>query len=149
MICQLYVVHRITFKLFICKIQGIESVSELAFAIHKRLVLCFVRHFDTDYQGQKDDKYSVVKVYTIVELVQINLVITNEVALDPIGGPTPTAAAKSEKVANTTEELDLIAKSIEQHTTEGQFFSPTTKMILDSIAQKSDVAKTPTKKLNF
>ena len=139
------------FKLFICKIQGIEIFSELAFAIHNRLVLCSVHHFDTNYQGQKDDKYSVVKVYTIVELVQINLVITNEVALDPIGDPTPTALAKSEKVANTIEELDLIAKSIsiEQPTTKGQFFSPTTKMILDSIAQKSDVAKTPTKKLNF
>ncbi|XP_071927789.1 uncharacterized protein [Coffea arabica] len=122
---------------------GVEVFSEIASAIDNREVLCFVRHFDSDYQRQKDDKYSIVKIYTTEELA--NLAITRTVVSNPVEEPIPTAPTITEKPTSTIEHVDLTARSTftDQLATEGQFFSPTTKMILDSIGRKSDNADKP------
>ncbi|XP_071911901.1 replication protein A 70 kDa DNA-binding subunit B-like isoform X2 [Coffea arabica] len=124
---------------------GVEVFSEIASAIDNREVLCFVRHFDSDYQRQKDDKYSIIKIYTAEELAEINLAITRTVVSNPVEEPVPTAPTITEKPTSTIEHVDLTARSTvtNQLATEGQFFSPTTKMILDSIGRKSDNADKP------
>lgn len=57
----------------------------------------------------------------------------------------PTAPTITKKPTNTIEQVDLTARSTftDQLATEWQFFSPTTKMILDSIRRKSDNADKP------
>ena len=98
-----------------------------------------------DYQRQKDDKYSIVKIYTAEELAEINPAIMRTVVSNPVEEPVPTAPTITEKLTNSIEQVDLTARSTftDQLATEGQFFSPTTKMILDSIGHKSDNADKP------
>ena len=155
---KLHHVHIFWYSIKFLKIQGIElffvylqntgysAFFEIASAIDNHQIVCFVCHFDLDYQGQKDDKYSIVKVYTTEELVEIIPAIAYEAAFDAIGEPVPTAPTITEKLASTIDRVDLTAQSTstDQPTTKGQFFSPTKKMVLDSIGRKSNIADKPT-----
>ena len=49
---------------------------KLAYAIGKHSIVCFIRYYEADYQGQKEGKYNIVKAYTIEELTHIPIAIT-------------------------------------------------------------------------
>ncbi|GFQ04050.1 cdp-diacylglycerol--serine o-phosphatidyltransferase 1 [Phtheirospermum japonicum] len=65
--------------------KGVELFSKLASTVDSRQLLCFVHHFDTEYQGRRDDRYNIVKLYTAEELTQICPSMTCEAAITKIG----------------------------------------------------------------
>ncbi|XP_071911979.1 uncharacterized protein [Coffea arabica] len=49
---------------------------KLASAIEKYSIVCLIRYYEADYQGQKEGKYSIVKAYTTEKLAHIPIAIT-------------------------------------------------------------------------
>ncbi|XP_027168908.1 replication protein A 70 kDa DNA-binding subunit B-like isoform X1 [Coffea eugenioides] len=93
--------------------------AELSSAIRKHAIVCFIRYYESDYQGQKEGKYNIVKAYTTEESVHIPMAITT---------------------AETNEKIPDIHATVLQPTTKNEFFSPSTKKVLDTIAESSAAA---------
>ena len=88
---------------------------ELAKSINKHTIVCFVRSYDVQYHGQPQKKNTIVKAYTVQELLQILPGMNND---------------------NLSEIwTSLLVPSIlkQQHKPEEQMFSPTTKLVLEEI----------------
>nr|XP_027076920.1 replication protein A 70 kDa DNA-binding subunit B-like [Coffea arabica] len=93
--------------------------TELASAIGKHSIVCFIRYYEADYQGQKEGKYNIVKAYTIEESVHISMAITT---------------------AETNEKIPDLHATVLQSAKKNEFFSPSTKKLLDTIAESSATA---------
>ncbi|CDP12393.1 unnamed protein product [Coffea canephora] len=99
--------------------EELNFFAELASAIRRHLIVCFIRYYESNYQGQKEGKYNIVKAYTTEESVQIPMAIT--------------AAKMNKKIP------DLHA-TVLQPAKKNEFFSPSTKKLLDTIAKSSTTA---------
>ncbi|XP_027185453.1 uncharacterized protein LOC113783503 [Coffea eugenioides] len=93
--------------------------AELASAIRKHSIVCFIRYYESNYQGQKKGKYNIVKAYTIEESVHIPMAITT---------------------GETNEKIPDLHATVLQPAKENEFFSPSTKKLLDTIAESSATA---------
>ncbi|XP_071938971.1 uncharacterized protein [Coffea arabica] len=93
--------------------------AELASALGKHAIVCFIRYYESDYQGQKEGKYNIVKAYTAEESAHIPMAITT---------------------AETNEIIPDQQATVLQPTKKTEFFSPSTKKILDAIAESSTAA---------
>ncbi|XP_027149446.1 uncharacterized protein LOC113760648 isoform X1 [Coffea eugenioides] len=93
--------------------------AELASALGKHAIVCFIRYYESDYQGQKEGKYNIVKAYTAEESAHIPMAITT---------------------AEANEIIPDQQATVLQPTKKTEFFSPSTKKILDAIAESSTAA---------
>ncbi|KAL3516269.1 hypothetical protein ACH5RR_023171 [Cinchona calisaya] len=86
----------------------------------KSTIVCFVRKYDSEYQGQT--KYSVVRAYTMKEMLEHALILTNPKEID------------------TSSDLSINATSGMKE--KEQMFTPTTKLVLENIAESTAIAET-------
>ena len=99
--------------------QELNFSAELASAIGKHSIVCFIRYYEADYQGQKEGKYNIVKAYTTEESAHIPMAIT---------------------AAETNEKIPDLHATVLQSANKNEFFNPLTKKLLDTIAETSATA---------
>ncbi|KAL3519465.1 hypothetical protein ACH5RR_017614 [Cinchona calisaya] len=89
-------------------------------SIAKHTIVCFVMHYVKDFQGQPNKRHNIVKAYTIDEIFNSYLTISDE----DIPLAARIASATSGDTSNTNMEMQL--------------FTPTTKKVLEEIAHSSN-----------
>ncbi|GFP93652.1 hypothetical protein PHJA_001509600 [Phtheirospermum japonicum] len=113
---------------------GLDISDKLAFAINGGRILCFILHFDTEYQGQRDHKYNIVKVYTAEELLQ-----SSSLASPVTENSTTEVTADAQSVH--AAGLESGTQASQQTPVDKRFLTPASKEVLGAICQKSIAAR--------
>ncbi|GER57065.1 NAC-like [Striga asiatica] len=124
---------------------GFNKHSEIAAAIGGKKVICFVRHYNIDFQGGSSressgsgqlSRYTIIKLYTEEE-IQSSTSLPNPIdeenciAFIKTTSNTESGSSSSAQAVHTYSFADISMP-------EKQFFSPNTSMVLESIAHKVD-----------
>ena len=99
--------------------QGFQIDTELNDALKKYTVICFLKSYETPFQGQLQRKNTVIKAYTAAELSHRPLPLElpeNTQVSSALGRPSARHAETSSK---------------------DQLFTPSTKLVLEEIAGAS------------
>ena len=106
--------------------QGFGIDTELNDTLKKYTVVCFLKSYESLFQGQLQRKNTVIKAYTAAELSH---------------NPLPLALPENTEVSSAPGSLS--AKHAEK-SSKDQMFTPTTKLVLEEIATASSCKESRT-----
>ncbi|XP_027109413.2 replication protein A 70 kDa DNA-binding subunit B-like [Coffea arabica] len=102
---------------------GITMNQELSAIMKKYRLICFIKTYETTFQGQLQRRNAIIKAYPTAEVPNISLAL--------LDSPTTLQASETGTTSNTKQK-----KVAEQQT-----FTPTAKLLLQEIAESTATKK--------